>query len=202
MQENLDAAEKHLKETRSTTHDLRIYQMTNPDQVFEKSRSLLRIARKAVVADLYPLPLRRLSPSLARAGARKIDVTVKCYRGESIKGVRMIAESRPGDITGSYPGQWLKIVADARGHVIAFLSDDLTEVYQAVWSRSPFLSVLHFNATKSEMLLDQINGALKGARGLENIERIIKAYNAGAKRQLPGYGDLKDIPAKNSGGRK
>lgn len=202
IQENISTAEKQLKQIKSIVNDPRIYQMNNPDQVFERSQAILRNARKIVVADIFPLALERLSESLIHAGARKIEMFVKCYQEISIKGVQVIPESRRGDIVAGYSGQWLKIVADARVHIIAFLSNDLKEVYQAVWSKSPLLSILHFNAIRSEMLLDRINEAARQEKNIVAVKSILKNYNARARELLPGYSDLIKISKKRSGGIK
>jgi HTH-type transcriptional regulator, sugar sensing transcriptional regulator len=187
---NINTVEKQLKALKPSVRDTRIYQLSNTAQVIERSRSILAAARRVVVADAFPAILDRLAPDLRKAAARRVDVSVKCYQNVTIKGVTIVRDSRDQSAVDTYPGEWLKVVADAREHLIAFLSHDLKRVYQAAWSRSPFLSILHFNAIRSEMLLDQIGGAVRAGHSANDIKRLLNPYNARAKTRLPGYIEL------------
>jgi hypothetical protein len=56
-------------------------------------------------------------------------------------------------VANRWPGSQLTLVADAREHLVALLSPDGSEVLNAIWSDSAYLSCLQHNGLSSEIRL-------------------------------------------------
>src|SRR5437870_4511293 len=59
-------------------------------------------------------------------------------------------------VRARWPGEWLNIVVDGEEHLLALLSEDCSRVHQAVWSSSPYLSVLHPSGMASEICMERL----------------------------------------------
>ena len=132
--------------------DDRVYTLRARDQVLERARAMLGRARAIVLGDLFPGPMDALADDLAAAAARGVRVVVKAYARRDVAVVFEVAEPDAPRALGGWPGQPLTLVVDAEEHLLALFDEPLSEVRQAVWSRSAFLSCLHHNHVAMELL--------------------------------------------------
>ena len=78
----------------------------------------------------------------------------------------------------AWRSEQLNVVVDGREHLLALLSEDISEVHQAVWSRSVYLSCIHHAGRMSEITLikrmleasGEESGALERHRFFRNDE--------------------------------
>lgn len=185
-----ETALEELTKLESISEDERIYQLRSADHVFERSRAMLEKAGYIVLLDVFPGLLEQFIPELQQAAARGLEVIAKTYKPMLIPGVQLITDSRGEKVLNDYPGQWLKLVIDAKEHLLALLSRDGTFVHQGTWSSSRFLSLLHHQGIWSEIILDKIGHIIEKSASIKDIRRILKGYTIPKKKELTGYVEL------------
>lgn len=139
------AAEEALKGLHQDDSDDRIYRMATVDQVFERARAMLNRAEEIVLVDAFMGPLEGIEAAVKAAVRRKVKVVVQVYDGRTFPGALVLRNNRSPEVISHWPGQHFTLVADAREHLLALFSQDLSAVHQAVWSHSAFLSCMHHN---------------------------------------------------------
>jgi len=178
---------EELAKLESISEDEGVYRIRSVEQVFERSRSMLARATRAITIDAFPGILNDLLPDIRRKARSGIEIIVKAYQPVSVPHVKVVVDSRGGGVVNDYPGHWLKLIVDARESLLAFISADAAHVHQAVWSRSSFLALLLHHGILSEVMLDEIKSAAKDADSVEPIRRILAGYVTTRKKDLPGY---------------
>ena len=139
-----------LRQVASGRGNERIYQLQGePAQVLERARNMIDGAERVIVADLFPGPLAALADQLSRAVRRGVEVFVRGYEAGAPSGVRLVLRTDEPALQ-AWPGQHLGLVRDAREHLFALFNADMTQVQQAVWSASPYLSCLAYNHVAME----------------------------------------------------
>ncbi len=123
--------------------DENVYRIETVSLVFERARKILRGCRKIAVVDAFPRALERLLPDLRATMERGIEVVVEAYAPVEIAGARVAVVPQGHRTLALWQSEQLNLVGDGREYLAALLSADLTQVFQAVWSRSRFLSCLH-----------------------------------------------------------
>ncbi len=148
-----EAARAALAKLTRDDDDDRVYTLCDRGQVLERARAMLASTRAIVLGDVFPTPLSALAGDLAATAARGVRVVLKSYAEVQIDGVEVIVAGDGDRVLAAWPGQQLSLVADANEHLLAMFGPDLTQVRQAVWSRSAFLSCLHHNHVAMELLV-------------------------------------------------
>ena len=171
FKENKTRAERALSTLPVQSHDDRIYKISSRDQVLERARSMLDRAKKIAVLDLFPGPLKVLEPDIVRCAARGVDVTVKAYTSVEIAGARVVKDLMSASILELRPGQRINIVIDALEHLVACLTPDGAGVYQAFWSRSPYLSSTYHGGISAEIVLDEIGNLLHAGGTMKDVRK-------------------------------
>jgi HTH-type transcriptional regulator, sugar sensing transcriptional regulator len=139
-----------LEAIESTSPDERVYRLTTPKQVLERARAMLKGAKEIALADLFPPVAEILAGDLEKTARSGTRVVAKFYSPIRIPKVELVFSRETQLIFDAWPGAQLSLVTDAREHLFALLSHDLTRVHQAVWSNSVFLSCLAYNHLASE----------------------------------------------------
>jgi len=138
---------------RTHREDQRIYQLKSSNQVLDKVRKMLTDAREVVVADLFPAAVNVLRADLINTAKRGIKVWVSVYESVDLGEAQiMLSRAREYAVT-QWPGTHLALVCDAEQHLYALLSADLTDVEQAIWSESTYLSCMAHNHLAAEFEL-------------------------------------------------
>lgn len=187
FKENVARAERSLSKLPVLSHDDRIYKVSSRDQVLERARSMLERARKIAVLDLFPGPLKALEPDIVRCAERGVDVTVKAYTPVDIAGVRVVKDYMSTSILERWPGQCVNIVIDAIEHLLAFLTPDGADVYQAVWSGSPYLSSTYHGGIHAEIVLDEIGNLLHAGGTMNDVREAFDRFRRPEMLDSPGY---------------
>lgn len=150
--ESREAARAALADLGGDLDDERVYTLREVDQVFGRARAMLGRAREIVLGDLFPGPFEALAEDLVAAAARGVRVLVKVYSRRDLPGVVEVPEPDARRALSEWPGQPLSLVVDAEEHLVALLDPMLSQVRQAVWSRSAFLSCVSHNHVAMELL--------------------------------------------------
>ncbi len=172
--------------------DERVYNLRSSEQVFERCRAMIERAEQLIIVDAFPLPLEELRPDLEKAAELnpRLEIRIKAYRPVAITGARVVAAARGAAVLEKWPGQWLNAVIDANEHLLSFLTRDGTQVHQAVWSNSPYLSYLYYSGVQSEITCDRVKALLSADADVKEIHQEMDAPWAG--EQLLGYQRLID----------
>ena len=90
-----------------------------------------------------------------------------------VKGCKILRLARDDEPT-QFPGAWFCVVVDADEYMVSFLSEDYTEVYEAFWSKSPFLTLLMYNGLFHEFTNRQTWLMMRDKAPLEDIRKFHK----------------------------
>jgi HTH-type transcriptional regulator, sugar sensing transcriptional regulator len=123
-----------------TTHDDGIYHIHAAPLVLERCHAMLARSEKIVVVDAFPAALKAVLPSIHEAVARKVEVYVQTYTACSIPGAHVVLSHQSEEILAHWKSQQLNVVTDSQEVLLALLHDDLSGVYQAVWTSGLYLS--------------------------------------------------------------
>lgn len=143
LKENSRRANACLAPLRRPAVEDSVYRIETADLVFERARKILGECGKVAIVDAFPRALERLLPELASAIGRGVEVVVEAYAPIEIAGARIAVVPNGERTLALWRSEQLNLAVDGRKHLAALLSPDLTRVYQAVWSSSPYLSCLH-----------------------------------------------------------
>src|SRR5262245_2044037 len=190
FRERKRSAARALRSLKAAAGDDRVYQLRSVEQVYARCRHMLDTSRRVAVLDLFPEPFAELRPALQKAARRGVRVAVKAYEPADVPGVDVVVGPHAPATRQRWPGQWLNAVADGRQHLLALLSADGSELVQAVWSGSAYLSWVYHSAAGAELVLAAVEGHLARG-GPPALRELVNAYNArlfGPK--LVGYRDL------------
>src|SRR5262249_24118171 len=141
-------AERALSRLRVSDDDDRIYQLRSKAQVYERARAMLAEAREIVLLDLFGPPAEELAAGVTAAAARA-RVYAKVYAPIALPGVEVVTVPGGSRLMARWSGGWLNAVIDGAEHLSALFSKDGL-VQQAVWTSSPYLSVIQHNGLASE----------------------------------------------------
>lgn len=175
--------QRHATATEALSHlqpdeqDFGVYTLTNAEQAFARASLMLERAREVVLADLFPLSLSRLRAQLEATAERGVTVVARIYEPTELKGVETVPSVRGAELIHRWPGQWLNLVADGQECLLSFLTRDGQEVHQAVWSGSPFLSLVYHLSFAWEITGVRVEHALQEkAVSIDRIESIIAGF--------------------------
>ncbi len=173
--------------------DDHVYHIHSSEQVYARFQTMLEQAEQFAIIDIFPGPLTRLQPVIEAGAARGLQIILKVYEETNIKGVRTVLKPHASRVRRKWKGQWINVVADSAELLLAFLSEDRKEVHQAVWTMSPFLSVLYQIGLLSEVTLDAIGTTLESGDDLEAVRDLIDDYQAQTNQPLKGYAALQSL---------
>lgn len=187
-----DRALQSLADVSSLRTDDRVYQLRSPEQVIERCRHMLASAQQVVLADLFPAALREVQGDLQAASARGVSISVKGYEPVKLSGVDVSVDPRGKETMSRWPGCWLNLVTDGAEHVLAFFSSDLSQVHQAVWSGSAYLSWVYHSAFNAEYALAAVAQMLSSGRSGEEVLQWLEKHRRTSGHDAPGYKALQD----------
>jgi sugar-specific transcriptional regulator TrmB len=170
--------------------DERIYHLSTTEQVIQRARQMLLRAESVAILDLFPWPAERLAADLEAAADRGIHVVVKCYAPLEIPGVRVIPDVAADRVVDRWPGQWTNAVVDGKESLLALLSHDGSEVHQAIWSGSPFISWVYHSALIAELFYSDVSRGLEEGLSIDELEDAFNLHSTLRSEDAPGYREL------------
>src|SRR5262249_16341150 len=137
-----------------------VYSITARSQVVDRCRAMLARGRALALVDLFPAPLAEgLDGIQACAGRGGMD-GVQVYQPAEMAGAESVLNASAPAVLRTWQGHWLNCVIDGEELLMAFLSDDGRTVFQALWSRSPFLCWAYQSALAGELLSSRLQVAV------------------------------------------
>ena len=180
-----DAARALSKVTGSEGDD-RVYALRTAAQVMERARTMLRAARRTTLIDGFPGALAALRPEIAAATARGVDVAVKAYRPIELGAAEVFVAPEGDEVIARWAGEWMNLVVDGAEHLLALFDPTLTEVRQAVWSGSAYLSWIYHCALAAELVLAPIEVLALSAPRNDRLRKLLTRHQALVASDLPG----------------
>jgi sugar-specific transcriptional regulator TrmB len=190
FQEQHHRATQALAHLKDSSEDHRVYQLRTPAQVLERCRRMLVDCREVAILDAFPRTLAELGAAVAEAAARGVTVAVQAYGPAQVAGAEVTVRPDGEAVVRRWPGQWLNLVTDGQEHVLAFLTEDLQAVHQAVWSRSAYLSWVYHSAVAAEVVLGELACLIEEGASASALRRALRRFPALCKSDLPGYQEL------------
>jgi hypothetical protein len=181
-----------------------VYGLTSREQVFDRCRKMLDQAGAVVLLDLFPQPLLELSSAIEGCAARGVLVGVQVYRPAALEGVETVVSASGSIALAKWKGSWLNCVIDGAELLMAFLSDDGVTVYQAIWSRSPFLCWAYQSALAGELLASRLQAAVASGWPEDRIRETIARFGRFRAHESPGFLDRtgQDDPGQPDSGAR
>jgi sugar-specific transcriptional regulator TrmB len=203
------AAHQALQNLEPSDHGVGLYTLSNADQVVSRAKAMLKRAEDVVLCDLFPRALDTLRRELEETAGRGVAVVVKVYEPTVVVGVETVVSPRGTDLITGWPGQWMNIVVDETELLLSFLNKESSGVHQAIWSGSPFLSVVYHIAFSWEITGSRIQRALQAEdvtiehmRSLIADFRRLETPGARGYQQVSGlkhFGDGQVVPEPSRG---
>ena len=122
-----------------------VYRLSTTQQVLDRARDMMERAQEIILVDAFPAFWNHLRPLASRALARGVKVLAKLYIEDDLTGMQAFRPRDAQRILALWPGHQLNLVVDALEHLIALGSRDLSQIHQAIWSNSVFISCTQYN---------------------------------------------------------
>ena len=185
----LKKAARELAGVRTSRSDNRIYQLQTGDQVFARLRKMLSRCQRVAILDLFPLPVQRLQSDIVAAAKRGVRITLKVYEPLKLPGtgIEIILDSEAADKIRRWPGQWANGIIDGEEYLLAFLSQDCHQAFQAVWSNNFYLARIYYSAIIHEIMFSAVETVAEGGGKLSRLKAIVKDYRKRMTPEASGY---------------
>lgn len=185
-----EAATRAFRDLGAPERDIGVYTLANVNQVISRAREMLRDAEKIALCDLFPRALEEVRDQLEEAAARGVTVVAKTYQPTQLQNVELVVSPRGGEVREEWPGTWMNLVIDERELLLALLDKNAKGVRQAVWSGSPFLSVVYHIAFSWEITGSRVERALQSNGDLQEIRELIADFQRIEAPEAPGYQEI------------
>ncbi len=140
LQEKTEQVVDVLSNLAREPQDEGVYHLRSAPLVLERCRAMLARSEKIAVVDAFPEALNAVLPTIREALARGVRVYVQTYQPATIPGAEVVHAYQSEEVLAHWKCQQLNVVADSQEVLLALLHADLSEVYQAVWTSSLYLS--------------------------------------------------------------
>jgi sugar-specific transcriptional regulator TrmB len=188
--ERTRALTRSLSTFRQETYDERVYKLESIPQLFERCRNMIEGAERIISVDAFPQALGRIAPDLRAAANRGILVYIQAYAPVEIEGTFLTLVPIGSEVEKYWNSQQLNVVVDGRETLIALLSMGLSEIHQALWSNSLYLSCLMHAGTRSEQTIHRLFAARSAADPLARMNTVLDEHGFFLNSDVPGQKEL------------
>ena len=157
-----------------------IYRLTTVPQVYHRAEKIIASAVSSLLVDIDPNPLDHLKSLITETAAKGVKTLVHVHSdamNTSIPGCEVVNSCKL-----DWPGEWMIVQADAKEYLIAIITPDERRVYQAVWSRNPFIAPCIYQGYMNKALLYRVLLMIGGGKTFEEIKeelhRLWMAFGA------------------------
>ncbi len=168
-----------LSSLNNVTVDERIYQIRSKDQVLQRAREMLAVAKQVALASIPSVLVTELADALLEAAASGVDVAIQSDIAVRIEGVESVVwtEEEKGLST-------LQISVDC-DEVLMALYDVDGQLIQAIWTRSPAVVVAQHQGLASQVCLVSVAERIEEGAGQKRLTRAVSSLRTVAS--TPGY---------------
>ncbi len=145
-----------------------IFRLTTVNQVYHRAEKIIRSAKSSLLLDIDPIPLNMLKDSITETAAGGVKTLVHIHSDamdKSIPGCEVVNSCKL-----DWPGEWLVVQGDAKEYLIAIITPDERRVYQAVWSRNPFIAPCIYQGYMNKALLYRVLIMIGSGKPFEEIK--------------------------------
>lgn len=148
FEERCASAKAMLSNITGTASEDRIYQLKNPDHVFERAFAMIARAEQSIAFELFSFPFQRVAPALADAVGRGVGVAgVTFDPGDVIEGAECVLSVKFGRRNAwpqapAWPRDHMALIVDAREALVALFDRHSHEVLHAFYTDSIYISCL------------------------------------------------------------
>ena len=189
--ERTEAVEQSLARLQLDTHDERVYKLESVAQLFERCRRMItERAQRIITVDAFPNTLQQIARDLVSAAGRGVKVQVLAYTPIDIPGAEVVVAPRGREAAEYWNSQQLNIVIDGRETLLALLDNDMTEIHQAHWSNSLYLSCLVHAGITCEHTVHQLFEARNNGADIGTVDEILNRHRFFLNSDVPGQKEL------------
>lgn len=135
-------------------------QLRSVQQVVERARSMIDGAQRTLIFDMVPEFQDLLGAEIAAARARGVEPVGIAYRPQDATSTMPLKDEPPGSVRKRWPGLGIIVVTDATEQLVAQVSTDMTQVLNAIYSDSAFLSCIMHGLLHSDIRLNALHREL------------------------------------------
>jgi sugar-specific transcriptional regulator TrmB len=181
MKRRLDTMRGHLEEElkglTAGAVEGGIFQLTTPDQVYGRAKTLLREARSVALVDIFPEPLEHLRGDLEAAAKRGVHIWAMVYLPGEIKGCEVIAPKKPAAHLEIWKADWMNVIVDSREALYSLLKKNGAGVHRAVWIKDPYLAMQAFSGAFHEFAFDRTGQLLWSGKSKDEIATEVRGFS-------------------------
>lgn len=168
-----DRVGQFLQNIQTSETDERIFRLKTPEQVFEKCRTLIIQAEEMVLIDAFSASLKSLQNIIDQTQKRGVPIALHSYDTPTFPGGRIFHNPEGQKVRKKWKGNWLNLIVDSKSFVMAYFSQDMKQVLQAVWSNSPYISGVYHSALVAELQLSQLKSTLLQTTDIAEIQDLV-----------------------------
>jgi sugar-specific transcriptional regulator TrmB len=212
FQETTRQAAKSLSCLQNPYPDERIYQLRSVSLIFERFRLVLSKASKIVIVDAFPKAMELVMSTLEETAARGVSVYAICYEPVDIPGTSVVQAHQSDLVLRHWKSQQLNCVVDGQEVLIALMHGDLSDVYQSIWTSSPFMACIIHAGLMREHFFHNIASLKERKDFPETLKTILLEHPVFHAVEIPGQKLLfsclgvneeeNNEKSKNLGGKK
>jgi HTH-type transcriptional regulator, sugar sensing transcriptional regulator len=183
-------AQAALKDIEIWPIDEHVYRVNSVEQVYAYCREMIEKAKSVVVIDAFPLPLNRIAFLAKAAAKRGVEVFVEAYENIEIDGAQITLVPVADKVISQWSAQQLNVVIDGTENLMALFTRDGSDILQAYWSNSLYLSCLHHGGRLCEQTLVRALQAGRNGASAEEMLSIMENHAFLINKPVPGQQEL------------
>jgi HTH-type transcriptional regulator, sugar sensing transcriptional regulator len=154
-----------------------IYQLTTPDQVYGRAKTMLREAKGVALVDIFPEPLAHMRGDLEAEAKRGLKICMMVYEPGDVKGCEVIAPKKPASQLEVWKVDWMNVVVDSREALYSLLKKDSAGVERAVWIKDPHLALQAFSGMFHEFAFDRAKQLIWAGQSKDEIMAEVMRFS-------------------------
>lgn len=197
IHEMFDCLEAELRQQRKTAlrefaarnpaPDERVYRLGSREQTIQRARNIISSCKQVLLLDIFPNLVTELSGEISAAAARGVNIMGVIYAPTKLSGTKLTLRPDGDEVLQRWAGDWMNVVADGQELLISVLERSGKQVYQAVWTRSPYLVWSFHSALYAEILLSQLRIEIENGASKSKLLRLFELYRDRLVTDAPGY---------------
>jgi len=185
--------QRDLAQLKAPPIDHHVYHLISPKAVFERFYQMLEMASAVVLMDLFPKAANELRNHIEATAKRGVRVMVKLYEPLTISGVQVILDSKSKTKFHRWAGVWANGVIDGTQYLLAYLSEDMRQVHQAIWTDNVYASWIYHSALAYELLWSHSTASVENRELRNELKRIEREFIDASVENAPGYKKLIEL---------
>jgi sugar-specific transcriptional regulator TrmB len=187
---SIDEARTGLAKLGEPPPDERVYQLHSVPLVFERARAMLRRAERIVVLEVFPGVAAELRDAIQETIDRGVEVYLQLYAPLAIEGGHVVSTHEGEASRTHWRSEQLNLAVDGRELLLVLLEHELTELYQALWTNSRYLSCLFHAGLLREHFFSQVGQLAHSQPEDSPLNLLIAAHPVFHTREVPGQAEL------------